>query len=208
MKGRLTCWKEDWNFHELPNLPGLTTQMHTHTWYEFPRSLPKMFPVCPCQPFRCFQTSPAGIGFYEFLVHARRVREQQMQLVAQEVEAICCDTKTCLLEDPLVICWPWCTQGTKSDIMLVLLWYINCKEFMWAHFFGLNYSHLPQPQKDAVLLRVKHLHKVLGDCNESQMGLFEGERFLHHLPQNLPGLQKALSTLWLYTSRSGSHRNL
>ena len=52
------------------------------------------------------QTSPAGIGFYEFLVHARRVREQQMQLVAQEVEAICCDTKTCLLEDFRKLCRP------------------------------------------------------------------------------------------------------
>ena len=123
--------EKNWNFHELPNLPGLTT----HAIWVSTRSLPKMFPVFPCQPLCCFQSSPTGIGFYEFLVHARRVREQQLQLVAQEVEAICCDTKTCLLEDRAVGCWLWCTQGTKTDIMLVLLWYINCKEFMRAYFF-------------------------------------------------------------------------
>ena len=35
------------------------------------------------------QASAAGVSFYEFLVCARRVRETQLQQVAEYVETIC-----------------------------------------------------------------------------------------------------------------------
>lgn len=48
-----------------------------------------------------------GVSFYEFLVHARRVRETQLQVVAQAVEQICsADVRQGLIEELRMLCRP------------------------------------------------------------------------------------------------------
>jgi len=51
------------------------------------------------QPFP-WQINQTGVSFYEFLIHARRVRETQLQLVAQAVEKIrSADVRQGLIEE-------------------------------------------------------------------------------------------------------------
>eukprot|EP00435_Cladocopium_sp_Y103_P056432 s138_g19.t1 len=69
-----------------------------------------VLPVVPIsiRPGSVREINQTGVSFYEFLVHARRVRETQLQVVAQAVEQICsADVRQGLIEERKIPAQIW-----------------------------------------------------------------------------------------------------